>query len=47
MIDYLTERGTIDAGRIYDSAFTAFALEGPEAIMPNDIEQCRNPIGAW
>ena len=39
MIDYLAERGTIDAGRIYDSASTAVALEGPEALLPGDVDE--------
>ena len=36
VIDYLTEHGTIDPGRIYDSPFTGVAPEGPEAIFPKD-----------
>ena len=39
VIDYLTEYGTIDAGRIYDSPFTAIAPEGPEAILPDDVDE--------
>ncbi len=33
VIDYLTEHGTIEPGRIYDSPFTAVAPEGPETIF--------------
>ena len=33
VIDYLTEHGTIDPGRIYDSPFTSVAPEGPETIF--------------
>ena len=33
VIDYLTEHGTIDPARIYDSPFTTVAPEGPEAIF--------------
>ena len=33
VIDYLTEHGTIDPARIYDSPFTSVAPEGPEAIF--------------
>ena len=33
VIDYLTDHGTIDAARIYDSPFTSVAPEGPEAIF--------------
>ena len=33
VIDYLTEHGTIDPGRVYDSPFTAVAPEGPETIF--------------
>ena len=36
VIDYLTEHGTIEPGRIYDSPFTGVAPEGPEAIFPKD-----------
>ena len=36
VIDYLTEHGTIEPGRIYDSPFTGIAPEGPEAIFPKD-----------
>ena len=36
VIDYLTEHGTIEPGRIYDSPFTGVAPEGPEAIFPQD-----------
>ena len=39
VIDYLTDHGTIDAGRIYDSPFTAIAPEGPEAILPDDVDE--------
>ena len=33
VIDYLTEHGTIEPGRIYDSPFTSVAPEGPETIF--------------
>ena len=33
VIDYLTEHGTIDPGRVYDSPFTSVAPEGPETIF--------------
>lgn len=46
MIDNLTEHGIIETGRVQDSPFTALAPEGPDTILPNDIERCRNPIGA-
>ena len=36
VIDYLTEHGTIEPGRIYDSPFTAVAPEGPETIFSQD-----------
>ena len=33
VIDYLTERGTIDPARIYGSPFTSVAPEGPDSIF--------------
>ena len=33
VIDYLTEHGTVEAGRVYESPFTSVAPEGPEAIF--------------
>ena len=33
VIGYLTEHGTIEPGRIYDSPFTSVAPEGPETIF--------------
>ena len=33
VIDYLTEHGTIEPARIYDSPFTSVAPEGPEAMF--------------
>ena len=41
VIDYLTEHGTIEPGRIYDSPFTSVAPEGPEAIFPkkDDVDE--------
>ena len=33
VIDYFTEHGTIDPGRVYDSPFTSVAPEGPETIF--------------
>ena len=40
VIDYLTEHGTINPGRVYDSPFTAVAPEGPEAIfIDTDLDE--------
>ena len=36
VINYLTEHGTIDPARIYDSPFTTVAPEGPEVIFVKD-----------
>ena len=33
VIDYLTEHGTIDRGRVYDSPFIAVAPQGPEDLF--------------
>ena len=33
IIDYLTEHGNIEPGRVYDSPFTSVAPEGPETIF--------------
>ena len=33
IIDELTERGVVDAGRVYESPYDALAPEGPEAIF--------------
>ena len=39
VIDYLTEHGTIEPRRIYESPFTSVAPEGPEAIfVPGDVD---------
>ncbi len=32
VIDYLTDNGTIDEGRVYDSPFTSVAPQGPELL---------------
>ena len=40
VIDYLTEHGTIEPARIYDSPFTSVAPEGPEAIFAEaDVDE--------
>ena len=40
VINYLTEYGTIDPARIYDSPFTTVAPEGPDAIFENpDLDE--------
>ena len=39
VINYLTEHGTVDPGRIYESPFTSVAPEGPEAILPDDVDE--------
>jgi len=45
VIDYLTEHGAIDAGRVYESSFTAVAPEGPDAIFPApDLDEFFNII---
>ena len=31
--------GTVDPGRIYESPFTSVAPEGPEAILPDDVNE--------
>ena len=36
MIDYLSDHGTIEVSRVYDSPFTSVAPEGPEAIYVDD-----------
>ena len=36
VIDYLTDHGTIEVSRVYDSPFTSVAPEGPEAIFVDD-----------
>ena len=36
VIDYLTEHGTIEPARVYESPFTGVAPEGPEAIFIKD-----------
>ncbi len=45
VIDYLTQHGTIDPGRIYDSPFTSVAPEGPDAIFPApDLDEFFNIV---
>ncbi len=40
VIDYLTQHGTIDPGRIYESPFIDVAPQGPNAIFSNpDLEE--------
>ena len=39
IINYLTEHGTVDPGRIYESPFTAVAPEGPEALFGSEDVQ--------
>ena len=40
VINYLTQHGTIDVGRVYESPFTSVAPEGPDAIFSNpDLEE--------
>ena len=36
VIDYLTDHGTVDPGRIYESPFTSVAPEGPDTIFLSD-----------
>ena len=39
IIDYLTEHGSIEAGRVYESPFTAVAPEGPDSLFGEaDVE---------
>jgi type I restriction enzyme, R subunit len=33
IVDYLTEHGVVEPGRVYDSPFTAVAPEGPEGLF--------------
>lgn len=45
VIDYLTEYGTIDPARIYESPFTALAPQGPETIFPTpDLDEFFNIV---
>ncbi|WP_419923710.1 DEAD/DEAH box helicase family protein [Candidatus Poriferisocius sp.] len=45
VIDYLTQHGAIDPGRIYQSPFTAVAPQGPEAIFPApDLDEFFNIV---
>ncbi|WP_419854638.1 DEAD/DEAH box helicase family protein [Candidatus Poriferisodalis sp.] len=40
VIDYLTDNGTIDPGRIYDSPFISVAPQGPELLYsPSDADE--------
>ena len=36
IIDYLTEHGAVEQGRIYESPFTTVAPEGPEKLFDAD-----------
>ena len=45
VIDYLTQHGTIDAHRVYESPFTAVAPEGPETIFGDpDLDEFFNIV---
>ena len=45
VIDYLTQHGTIDVGRVYESPFTSVAPEGPDAIFPTpDLDEFFNIV---
>ena len=45
VIDYLTEHGTIDPGRVYESPFTDVAPQGPNAIFPApDLDEFFNIV---
>lgn len=40
IINYLTEHGVVEPGRVYDSPFTAVAPKGPEALFGSaDVER--------
>jgi len=40
VIDYLTEHGTVEERRVYESPFISVAPEGPDAIfVPNDVDE--------
>ena len=40
VINYLTDHGTVDPGRIYESPFTSVAPEGPDSIfLPDDVNE--------
>ena len=42
---YLTQHGTIDARRVYESPFTAIAPEGPQAMFENaDLDEFFNIV---
>ena len=34
IVQYLTENGTMDAARLYESPFTDISQQGPEAVFP-------------
>jgi type I restriction enzyme R subunit len=36
IVDYLTEYGSVEPGRVYESPFTAVAPEGPEVLFGSD-----------
>ena len=45
VIDYLTQHGTIDPGRVYESPFTDLAPQGPNAIFPTpDLDEFFNIV---
>ncbi|MYF45462.1 MAG: DEAD/DEAH box helicase [Rhodobacteraceae bacterium] len=45
VIDYLTQHGTIDPGRIYESPFIDVAPQGPNAIFPaSDVDEFFNIV---
>ena len=40
VINFLTEHGTVNPGRIYESPFVSVAPEGPDAIfVPDDVNE--------
>ena len=40
VINYLTDHGTVDPGRIYESPFTSVAPEGPDTIfLPDEVDE--------
>jgi type I restriction enzyme R subunit len=48
IIDYLTEYGVVEAGRVYDSPFTAVAPEGPESLFGSaDVDRLFEVIAGF